>query len=132
MGEPQNGSGSGDTDAHRRAFVLGVRSALDRADPDRWTELRATAERAYERQLLDLAFEEGRAKAAAVRRKAGAEAAWERLVEETPTETDMEMTTDPRPSTRDGKPESLDRPSTLDRPDRNPTTTRFPRFIRRG
>jgi len=54
-------------EALRRAYALGVAAHLGDDHPEEFERVRAAAETAYDRELIDLAYEEGESKAATAR-----------------------------------------------------------------
>lgn len=73
-------------EAVRRMYALGVAAALGEALPEERARVRSFARTTYERSLLDLAYDEGHAKASGYRGQDGD--TWEELVgDDVPTST---------------------------------------------
>lgn len=93
--------------AIERAYALGVATALDEPVSDELSALVEAVDSAYDRTVVELAYDEGRTEArAATEDGTDAGQAWTRLVEETP-----------RPTDRSGPPDLLDQPEALDPPE---------------
>jgi hypothetical protein len=76
------------TEAIRRMYALGVATALGQDVPDEYDRLRAQGATPYARSVLELAFDEGKARASGVRTDYDdPEDAWEQLVEESSPST---------------------------------------------
>ncbi|MFC7134676.1 MULTISPECIES: hypothetical protein [Salinibaculum] len=113
-----------------RAYALGVAASLGEYHPDELERIRGEMDTAYNKSVVDLAFDEGKNEA----RKVDVEAAeseqravWAELVEgETVTVDEDEVPT----GGRDGLPEAIDRMEALDRPtpDKNEAVER-PDFL---
>ncbi|MGQ4555044.1 hypothetical protein [Halobellus sp. GM3] len=100
--------------ALQRMYALGIAAELGHRHPEERSRIRALASSAYERSVLDLAFEEGKRNVADVRPLHDSdEAAWEELVEgeESPTPPPESLSVDDRPVEL---PDAIDRPSLLD------------------
>ena len=71
-------------EAIERAFALGVADACDEGDPEEFSRIKNEGETAYDRSLIQLAYDEGRTKAldASVE---GSEKVWEELVDDAGT-----------------------------------------------
>jgi hypothetical protein len=98
-----------------RAYALGVAASIGESHPEELDAIREEVDSAYDKSVVDLAFDEGRNEA----RKADAdpaeegEAVWSDLVEgETVTVDPGEVPT----GGRDGLPEAIDKIQALDRP----------------
>jgi len=107
-----------------RAYALGVAASLGEYHPDELEAIRGEMESAYEKSVVDLAFEEGRTEG----RTAGSETdeggVWSRLVAGETVTADPDET--PRTGGRTGLPEALDRPA-LD----STEAVELPEFLRR-
>lgn len=115
-------------EALERAFALGVARSLGNPDHEAYERVRNAADTTYERSLIELAYEEGRTKAA---EHSGAESAdvWEELVVEAdPSDTDQ-----PDPPNRgdDGPPGMFSRAEPTTVPDDGLDRMRLPAFLRR-
>lgn len=70
-----------DDEAIDRAFALGVAAAFGHEDRVEFDRLRAALDTAYDRSIIDLAYEEGRGKAEGLSRESDSETdVWDRLV----------------------------------------------------
>lgn len=108
--------------AVERAYALGVASVVGEYHRDELDRVRGTADSAYERSVVDLAFDEGRSDAKDIDPPEDegdgddeAETIWAELVEEEaelPLSDETDLT-----GGRDGLPEALDRMGALDRVD---------------
>jgi hypothetical protein len=112
-------------EAVERAFALGVADGVGSERPTELDRVLDAFENAYDRSLIELAYDEGRTKAleaAAEAEEADAEAVWDRLVDGagsprgSPVSAALpgaitELTLTRRP--REGPPSSLDLPSML-------------------
>lgn len=101
-------------EAIRRTYVLGIATQLGHPDSEERSRIRALAGSAYERSVLDLAFEEGQREVRDVRPLHDTdEGIWEELVE-----TDDATVPDPESlqPTRGSEwaPDAVERPSLLD------------------
>jgi hypothetical protein len=101
-----------------RAYALGVAAALDEYHREELDAIRAEVQTAYDRSLVELAFEEGKNEGNHVEtEREKAETVWNELVtDEIPRDPD-ELPTDERP----GLPEAIDLPEGLALPDRDST-----------
>jgi len=106
----------GRDEAIDRAYALGVAASLGEYHPDELDRIRAEMSSAYQKSVVDLAFEEGRNEA----RKYDApeaddgEPVWADLVEGEKTTVDEDGTPTGGPL---GLPEALDKLEALDRPE---------------
>ncbi|ESP89571.1 hypothetical protein [Candidatus Halobonum tyrrellensis] len=104
-----------DDEAIDRAFALGVAAAFGHEDRVEFDRLRTALDTAYDRSIIDLAYEEGRGKAEGLRRDADSETdIWEHLVgvsDGRPTDRGG----DPDTGSEDGPGPAGGRPSLLDR-----------------
>jgi len=110
-------------EAVERAFALGVADGVGSKRPTELDRVLAAFENAYDRSLIELAYDEGRTKALEAAAEADdAEAVWDQLVDGTGSPRDSpvssalpgaitELTLTRRP--REGPPSSLDLPSML-------------------
>ena len=110
-------------EAVERAFALGVADGVGSKRPAELDRVLAAFENAYDRSLIELAYDEGRTKALEAAAEADdAEAVWDQLVDGTGSPRDSpvsaalpgaitELTLTRRP--REGPPSSLDLPSML-------------------
>jgi hypothetical protein len=107
-------------EAVERAYALGVAAALDEYHRDELEAVRAEMSTAYDKSIVELAFEEGRneGKEAESESETGEEeAVWSELVAgEVPVEPDESPT-----GGRDGLPEAIDVPDAIERADRDST-----------
>jgi len=104
---------SGD-EAIRRMYALGIATELGHRLPEERSRIRGLASSAYERSVLDLAFEEGKRKVQDVHpHHESAEETWETLVEESesPAPPRESLQTDRLP---DDVPDAVGQPSLLD------------------
>ena len=98
-------------EAVRRMYALGVAAEIGHEHRTERSRIRGLASSAYERSVLDLAYEEGVREVANVRTHHDTdEEAWEELVE-TPEAPSPELPTDQVDSRR---PDAIDRPALLD------------------
>ena len=98
-------------EAIRRMYALGIAAKLGHENRTERSRIRGLASSAYERSVLDLAYEEGVREVANVRTHHDTdEEAWEELVE-TPEAPSPELPTDQVDSRR---PDAIDRPALLD------------------
>jgi hypothetical protein len=117
--------------ALERAFALGVARSLGDPDPEEYDRLKAAAETAYERSLIELSYEEGRRKAAG-RTTQGTEEVWEDLVVDPDVEVekpDHDADTEGRSS--EGPPGMTERPDPKALPEDGLDRLRLPAFLRR-
>jgi len=104
-----------------RAYALGVAASMGEYHPEELEDIRDEMDTAYERSVVDLAFEEGKNEGREIdppEEDDGGSAVWSELVE---GET---VTVDPRDvptGGRDGLPEAIDKMEALDRPDLDST-----------
>lgn len=91
-----------------RAFALGVAEVIGTTPEGELDRLRAEVDDGYDRSLVDLAFREGRAKAARLRPEHDDEVIWEELTEAGPEMNWDELPRDPiRPPRRNDLPGAL-------------------------
>lgn len=96
--------------AIERAYALGVAAALGDPPPEELTALTEAVGSAYERNVVELAYEEGRTEAlAAADEETENGRVWADLVGDGPEAPPGEV------SERSGTPDALDRPAALDR-----------------
>ncbi|RLM57478.1 hypothetical protein DVK02_06850 [Halobellus sp. Atlit-31R] len=118
--------------AIRRMYALGIAAELGYRDTDERDRIRALASTAYERSVLDLAFEEGKRQVQDVRpHHESDEDAWEALVEdpESPSPPPESLTVEDRST---AAPDAIDRPPLLDGFDAGDLDRlRFPSLLRR-
>ncbi|WP_129115128.1 hypothetical protein [Halegenticoccus tardaugens] len=118
------------TEAIERAFALGVSAACGEPDPDEYERVLAAVSTAYERSMVELAFREGRGKAAGLRRRSAApDEVWAELVEPAGTAEGSNGEAD-RGSRRD-LPRALSRFDLLDRRGGGIEATRLPDVLTR-
>ena len=107
-------------EAMERAYALGVAAALGEYHRDELEAVRAEVTTAYDKSIVELAFEEGRTEgqdAESDRGTGGEEAVWSELVAgEVPIEPEESPT-----GGRDGLPEAIDVPEALERAERDST-----------
>jgi hypothetical protein len=111
-------------DVLKRAFALGVAREIGDPDPDEYERLKTAADTSYRRSLVELAYDEGRQKAAG--RSGDADAVWEDLV----VEPEGEGATGP-PHREEGPPEMTSRPEPSALPRDDLDRLRLPAFLRR-
>ncbi len=96
----------------RRSYALGIAAGLGHENRAERARIRELASSAYERSVLDLAYEEGKREVADVRAHHDSdEAAWEELVERSEAPSPESLPTDQVDSRPPG---AVDRPSVLD------------------
>ena len=119
-------------EAIRRMYVLGIATELGHRLPDERSRIRALASNAYERSVLDLAFEEGKRQVQDVRpHHESDEDTWEALIEsaESPSPPPESLTVEDRPAEI---PDAVDRPPLLDGFDAGDLERlKFPSLLRR-
>jgi type III secretion system FlhB-like substrate exporter len=99
-------------EAFDRAYALGVAASFDEYHPEELEAIREEMESAYNRSVVDLAFDEGRTEAPTAEAE-GADAVWDELVEgELVTVDPAEVPT----GGRAGLPEALEKVAALERP----------------
>lgn len=105
-------------EAMERAYALGVAAALGEYHRDELDALRAEMTTAYDRSIVELAFEEGRNEGREVEaEREREESVWSELVVgDVPVEADESPT-----GGRDGLPEAIDVPEALERAERDST-----------
>lgn len=118
-------------EAIERAYALGVAASIGERHPEELDAIREEMDSAYNKSVVDLAFEEGRTEAheAEANPADESEAVWAELVEgkTVPVDAD-EMPT----GGRDGLPEAVDRIEALDRPEMDSTgAVDRPEFLER-
>lgn len=100
-----------------RAYALGVAASLGESHPDELDAVRAEMDTAYNKSVVDLAFDEGRTEARKIDAKAERDddiPVWAALVEGEPVAIDEG---DAPTGGRDGLPDALARIDALDRSD---------------
>jgi len=122
--------------AIERAYALGVAAALGDPPPEELATLTEAVGSAYDRNVVELAYEEGRTEAlAAVDKQTDDGRVWADLVGGDSDATPDEMSeTSERPGTPDAldRPAALDRTEALDRIDLDSTeATELPEFLDR-
>jgi len=115
-------------EALERAFALGVARCLGTPDHEAYERVRNAADTTYERSLIELAYEEGRTKAAE-RSETEPTAVWEDLVVEADSST-TDAPSAPRHED-DGPPGMFSRPEPTAAPDDGLDRLRLPAFLRR-
>jgi hypothetical protein len=104
-------------EAIERAYALGVAASLGEHDPGELEALREEVESAYDKSVVDLAFEEGKGEAQTI--DTGStdrnETVWSRLITNESVQDDSDET---ETGEQTGLPEALDRIEALDRPER--------------
>jgi len=99
-------------EAIRRMYALGVAAKLGDENPEERARIRELASSAYERNVLDLAYEEGTREVADVRTDHDSdEDAWEELVEASEAPAPESLSIDRIDS---GRPGAVDRPTLLE------------------
>ena len=116
--------------AAERAYAIGVGERLGEDDRDELERIYAEMETAYERTMVELAYDEGRRDAATVAQEHDrAGSLWSALVEEGPISIDAD---DVETGGRDGLPEALGPAEVLDGFDADSTgATDRPGFLDR-
>ena len=126
-------TGLGKDEAIERAYALGVAAlAHDEYDPDELDRIREEMDSAYNKSVVDLAFEEGKSEASEYADRAGTEGGpppWAALVEgDSVTVEENAVPT----GGQFGLPEAVDRVKVLDRPEMNRSeATDRPDFLER-
>ena len=105
-------------EALRRAYALGVGAALGEYHREELEAIREEMDSAYDKSLVELAFEEGKNEGKEVKPERDEDrAVWNELVTgELPLEPDERPT-----GGRSGLPEAIDAPESLEFPDRDST-----------
>lgn len=107
-----------------RSFALGVSDGLERAYREEYDRVRALSGNAYDRRFVDLAYEEGRARAMHLRpRRGDDEEVWRELVEDANVYG--------RAAVEEFLPPALARPETLELQDGRPSILDLPEFLSR-
>ena len=118
-------------EALERAYALGVAASMGEYHPEELDAIREEMDTAYQRSVIDLAFDEGKNEARKLDSQAdgATKTAWATLVEgEEITVDDDEIPT----GGRDGVPEAVDRIEALDLPDLDSTdVVDLPDFLTR-
>jgi hypothetical protein len=118
--------------AIRRMYALGIAAELGYRNAEERERIRALASSAYERSVLDLAFEEGKRQVQDVRpHHATDEDTWEALIEsaESPSPPPESLTVEDRPAEI---PDAVERPPLLDGFDAGDLERlKFPSLLRR-
>lgn len=110
-----------------RAYALGVQSVCGDPDDAAYERLKQRSPDTYDKSIVELAYDEGRAKALELEAKEeDREAIWERLVE---TALDHGPTDRPGPST--DRPELLSGPTEVGPTAGLPDSLDLPSFLRR-
>lgn len=117
-------------EAIERAYALGVAASLGEYHPDELDAIRAGMDTAYERSVVDLAFDEGKTEGLAAESADESTAdPWQELVEGKLVTVDPDNL--PRGG-RDGLPAAVDRIGALDLPERDSTdVVDLPEFLER-
>lgn len=109
-----------------RAYALGVAASFDEYHPEELEAVRAEMDSAYDKSVVDLAFDEGRT-AARTAEPEGEAAVWEELVDGELVTVDPD---DVPTGGRGGLPEALDKVDALDRVDLDHRdATELPAFL---
>jgi len=115
--------------AVNRAYALGVAASLGERHPDELEAIRAEMGSAYERSVVDLAFEEGRTESKEVDGADSGEQVWNELIDEEQVTVDPD---DIPTGGRSGLPEAVDRIDALERPNpSDPEAVELPSFLER-
>lgn len=114
--------------ALERAFALGVAQSLGNPNHEEYERVLGAADTTYERSLIELAYEEGRSKAAG-RSEAESTTVWEELVVEAEGADDEPP--DERRNSADGTPGMFSQPRPTAVPDDGLDRMRLPEFLRR-
>jgi hypothetical protein len=103
-----------------RAYALGVAASMGEYHPDELEAIRKEVGSAYERSVVDLAFDEGKneGKELDIDEKTAGTDAWEALVDEEPVTLDRE---DIPTGGRSGIPEAVDKIDAIELPDLDST-----------
>lgn len=114
-----------------RAYALGVLASLGEYHREELDRIRAEMDTAYNKSVVDLAFDEGKSEARDLDVDADGgekQAVWAELVEGVSVSVDEDVPT----GGRDGLPSAIDKPEALDRPEQNETeATDRPSFLDR-
>lgn len=114
-------------EASRRAYALGVSDSLGEPMPAEYDRIKEEFAGAYDRSVVELAYEEGRTRARELSYEADAEEnIWNALVEAEPITTGFG---DPSES---GLPKAMALGDFLDPPGDDLDRVRLPKFLRRG
>ncbi|MFC7072795.1 hypothetical protein ACFQJ7_06180 [Halovenus rubra] len=121
-----------DEEAMERAYALGVAATLGTYHPDELDAIRDEMGSAYQRSVIDLAFDEGKTEARNLERpedNSQNDGVWSSLVEGELRDVD---TDDIPTGGRQGLPEAVDRADLLDRPDFDSTeAVNLPEFLQK-
>lgn len=109
-------------EAIRRAFALGVADGCGRPDVDEYERVQDALPQAYDRSMVDLAYEEGRTKALGMKSTDEAEV-WSELVDEAGNPVE--------PPLRTKLPGALNELTLLRREDGRPSSFDLPSFLRK-
>lgn len=115
-------------EASRRAYALGVSESIGEPKPREYRRVKHGIERAYEKSIVELAYEEGRTRALKLRKQAedkNPEDIWSALVEAEPITAGFG---DLRQS---GVPDAVTKGSLLDPPERRIKQIELPDFLTR-
>ena len=117
----------------QRAFALGVAASCGRRHPEEYERLVAAVDGAYDRSMVELAYSEGKQKAARLRRTADDTAeVWHELVVGESTTTLADVVDRTRPPSRFDLPPALARTKLLARRQTDGRDAlRLPGFLRR-
>lgn len=111
----------------RRAYALGVAASMGHRHPDELDRLRNGADGAYERNLVEVAHEEGKREARSVDDDTSA---WSALVTDAADSTASSSDDDPRRHDAvEGPPAAVERVEAMEFPDRDPEMTDLPEFL---
>lgn len=114
--------------AVRRAYALGVAAALGEYHHEELDAIRDQVSTAYDKSIIELAFEEGKNEGREAESEREKETAvWNELVGGIPPEPDEDST-----GGSNGLPEAIDTPEALDRPEQDSTDPlELPKFLKR-
>lgn len=112
-----------------RAYALGVASVCGDPDADEYDRLRRNSPDAYDESIVELAYDEGRAKALDLEADADGEEIWERLVT---SEFDADgSNAGTAADAADGFPDAIRSPDADDPREGPPERLDLPSFLRR-
>jgi hypothetical protein len=107
-------------DAMERAYALGVAASLGEYHPEELEAIRKEMDSAYQRSVIDLAFDEGKTEAREIEPPDSGDernSVWSELVEGETVDVDPNDV----PTGRQGLPDVVDKMDALDRPDLDST-----------
>lgn len=117
-------------DVLERAYALGVASVCGDPDEETYDRLRRNAPDAYDESIVELAYDEGRAKALDLEADADDEEIWDRLVT-SEFDTDGSTAGTEAADAADGFPDAIRSPDSGDPSEGPPERLDLPPFLRR-